>query len=88
MSDTNITVYSTPACPQCTMTKKLLDKRGVAFNAVDVSNDPEALAVIRGLGYTSAPVVVSGETHFSGFRPDALDQIIAASAKSDEADAA
>lgn len=83
-----ITVYSAPACQGCILTKKMLDKRGVAFSTVDVSDDPEALEIIRALGYASAPVVVSGDTHFSGFRPDALDQLIAASARADAADAA
>ena len=77
MPDAEITVYSSPACQQCVMTKKLLDRRGVAFNAVDVSDDPEALEMIRSLGYTTAPVVVAGDIHFSGFRPDSLDRIIA-----------
>jgi glutaredoxin-like protein NrdH len=59
------------------MTKKVLDRCGVPFTAVDLSEDPEALELIRNLGYTTAPVVVAGDAHFSGFRPDSLDRIIA-----------
>ena len=41
----------------------------------------EARDYVMSLGYSSAPVVVSGETHWSGFRPDSIkalaDQVLA-----------
>lgn len=69
-----VTVYTQPNCIQCVMTKKQLDKLGIAHDTVDVSADPEAHAYVRGLGYTAAPVVVvnDGEEHWAGFRPDRL----------------
>ena len=33
--------------------------------------------VIKGLGYQQAPVVVAGEDHWSGFRPDRIKAIAA-----------
>lgn len=72
-----ITVYTAPQCPQCTMTKKLLDKRGADYTCVDLSTDSDALALVRELGYSAAPVVVAGDVHFSSFRPDALDRLVA-----------
>ena len=72
-----VRVYTTPACPQCAMTKMWLDKKGVHYQMVDLAdpaniNDYEA---IKALGYTSAPIVAIGndyETHWHGFQPDRL----------------
>ena len=81
-----ITVYTNPDCVQCDRTKKWLDdpKRGNLkgqYKVVDLSQDPEALAAVKALGYASAPVVIVGnpgsnddETHWYGFRPDMLKE--------------
>lgn len=73
-----VTVYTKPSCPQCTMTKKVLDKLGIEHDTVDVTADPEAHAYVTGLGYQQAPVVVvgDGEQHWSGFSPDRLKGLI------------
>jgi len=73
-----VTVYTKPDCPQCTMTKKQLDKLGIDHDTVDVTQDPDAHAYVTGLGYASAPVVVvnDGEAHWSGFRPDHLRGLV------------
>lgn len=68
----SITVYSKPACVQCDATYRALDKRGLEYTIVDISQDAEALEMVRGLGYLQAPVVVAGDTHWSGFRPDQI----------------
>ena len=68
----SITVYSKPRCPQCDATYRALDKQGVSYERIDVTQDPESLAFIKGLGYQQAPVVVVGEDHWSGFRPDRI----------------
>lgn len=67
-----VTVYSLPNCVQCDSTKRLLTRNEVSFNEVDLSQDSDALAMIRELGYNAAPVVMAGEDHWSGFRPDKL----------------
>lgn len=67
-----ISVYSTPNCPQCKMSKKMLDEAGVEYQDIDLSQDPEAMAMVKELGYTAAPVVVVGKEHWSGFRHEYL----------------
>lgn len=67
-----ITVYSKPRCVQCDATYRALDKHGVDYQVVDVSADTDALAYILGLGYSQAPVVVVGDSHWSGYRPDRI----------------
>jgi glutaredoxin-like protein NrdH len=65
-----ITVYSKPMCVQCDATKRAFTKAGVSFDVVDITEDASALA----------PVVVAGEDHWSGFRPDKIKAISGAAA--------
>lgn len=67
-----ITVYTKPACVQCNATYRALDKAGVAYDVIDISENPEARDYVMALGYLQAPVVVAGEDHWSGFRPDRI----------------
>jgi glutaredoxin-like protein NrdH len=68
----SVTLYTLPNCPQCTATKLYLDKYEITHSTIDLSNDAEASAYINSLGYKQAPVVVAGEAHWSGFRPDKI----------------
>ncbi|OBJ56490.1 redoxin NrdH [Mycobacterium sp. 1423905.2] len=68
----SITVYSKPACVQCVATYKALDKQGIPYEKVDISLDVEARDYVMALGYLQAPVVVAGDDHWSGFRPDRI----------------
>lgn len=68
----NVTVYTKPHCVQCDATKRALSSKRIAYEAVDMSEDPDALATVKALGYAQAPVVVTSEDHWSGFRPDKI----------------
>lgn len=70
-----ITVYSKPACVQCTATTRELDRKGITYKYVDLTKDPEAMDTVRKLGYMQAPVVVAGDEHWAGFRPDKIGQL-------------
>lgn len=72
-----ITIYSAPGCAQCVGVKKSIERMGLEYNEIDVRADVNAEQYIRGLGYQSVPVVVSGELHFAGFRPDKIRQLAA-----------
>ncbi|SHF38465.1 ribonucleoside-diphosphate reductase class Ib glutaredoxin subunit [Lampropedia hyalina DSM 16112] len=72
----NITVYSKPSCVQCTATYRALDRQGIAYEVVDLSQDEAALAKVRALGYREAPVVVTEQDHWSGFRPDKISALL------------
>lgn len=80
MNTTTVTVYTKPACVQCTATKRALDKSGVAYTLVDITTDPDARDHVIALGYRQAPVVVAGNTHWSGFRPDMIKALAASPA--------
>lgn len=72
-----VVVYSKPGCPQCDMTVRQLEKLGIEYQKLDVTVDTAAFEVCRALGYLSAPVVVAGDDHWSGFRPDRLAALVA-----------
>lgn len=75
-----IVVYSKPACMQCTATTRELERKGIPFKYVDLSEDLEAVSTIKSLGYAQVPVVVAGEQHWSGFRPDKIRTLVEAAA--------
>ena len=74
---TTVTVYSQPACHACVMTKRHLDRRGIAYTELPINDDVRAAAME--LDIASAPVVcvsIDGvESWFGGYRPDRLDEI-------------
>lgn len=71
-----ITIYTKPACVQCTATKKAFDKAGADYHLIDITEDSAARDYIMSLGYLQAPVVVAGEHHWSGFRPDHIQAAV------------
>ena len=70
-----ITVYSKPSCVQCTATTRALDARGLPYEVIDLTEDADAMAAVMAMGYRQAPVVVAGEAHWAGFRPDMIGQL-------------
>ncbi|MDU0969228.1 MAG: glutaredoxin-like protein NrdH [Actinomycetaceae bacterium] len=76
----SITLYSKPRCVQCDATKRAFAKQGIAYQEIDMTQDPSALEYVKGMGFKQAPVVVAGDDAWSGFRPDKIKSIVAQSA--------
>lgn len=82
MNYPTITVYTQPNCQPCKRTKYVLDREGIEYAEVDISVDPDALEAIKALDYYQAPVVIvshgdtKDETHWSGLRPDMIEEFI------------
>lgn len=74
---TEVIVYTKPACVQCNATYRALDKEGIEYTLIDISKDVEARDYVMSLGYLQAPVVVVGDDHWSGFRPDRIKALSA-----------
>lgn len=72
-----ITVYTKPSCVQCSATYRALDAAGLEYEIRDLTLDPSALEQVKALGYLQAPVVIVGEEHWSGFRPDKIAEVAA-----------
>lgn len=71
----NVTVFSKKNCPQCTATKRKMDKENVPYIEIAIDEDPQALEHVRSMGYQQAPVVTVGDQHWSGFRPDRIASV-------------
>jgi glutaredoxin-like protein NrdH len=71
------TVYTKPNCVQCEQTKRYMEKNGIEYNTVDITQDQEAFEMVLGLGFRSAPVVITPTDSWSGFRPDKINLLAA-----------
>lgn len=74
-----VTVYTKPGCVQCNATYKTMDKKGINFTPVDVTQDSSAFEKASSFGVTSMPIVVvekEGEVvnYWGGFNPDKIEQ--------------
>jgi len=70
-----ITVYTKPGCVQCNATYRALDKKGIAYRSLDISEDPEALERLKALGAQQAPAVETPNDFWTGFRPDKIEEL-------------
>ena len=60
---------------ECTATTRALEARGLALDLVDLTEDAAALKAVTAMDYRQAPVVVAGDLHWAGFRPDMIDRL-------------
>ncbi|QTO55004.1 glutaredoxin-like protein NrdH [Duffyella gerundensis] len=67
-----IIIYTKDACVQCDATKNAMARSGLDYQLVNLDQNVEAIEHLRALGYRQVPVVIAGETHWSGFRPDKI----------------
>lgn len=54
-----IKVYSKTVCPQCRMVKKFLDDKGIAYEEINVENNPEAKEYLESANIRTVPVTVT-----------------------------
>jgi len=72
-----VTVYSLPACVQCDRTKKLLEREGIEYRSVDLTEDPAKAAALKEAGFMQAPIVeLEDGTIWGGFRPDLIKKLV------------
>ena len=69
-----VTLYTTDFCPYCRSAKALLDKRGVAYEEINLARDADARIKLREItGMVTFPQIVIGDDAIGGF-----DQLLAA----------
>ena len=63
-----IEIYTSPFCPYCTRAKKLLKKKGAAFDEINVGFDAAKRATMRDRagGRTSVPQIFIDGRHIGG----------------------
>ena len=63
-----VRVYTTAYCPFCDAAKRLLQQRGIPFEAIDVSDDAERAALKRRTGWRTVPQIFLDEELVGGYQ--------------------
>lgn len=63
-----VEIYTTPYCPYCHAAKRLLQKKGVSYAEIDVSQDPDLRVKMtqRANGRRTVPQIFIGGQHVGG----------------------
>lgn len=72
-----VTVFTKPRCPQCEATKRQFTKLGVPFETVDLTENPSTMEQLLEAGFRQAPVVITPDNSWTGYRPDLIREIAA-----------
>lgn len=64
-----IIIYTAQTCPYCDQAKKLLEKKRVNYETIDITNDSEQrhLMVEKSNGLRTVPQVFINDQHIGGF---------------------
>jgi glutaredoxin 3 len=63
----NIRIYTTPSCPYCVRAKRLLQKKGLIYEEIDVAGDDAAREKLaEQTGMLTVPQIFIGERHVGG----------------------
>ena len=71
-----LTVYTAQGCFKCKAAMRWLDKRGAAYQAVDI-DQAGMRETLREAGHRALPVITDGTTWVADFRPDQLAKLVA-----------
>jgi glutaredoxin 3 len=64
-----VTVYTTDPCGFCRQAKALLETRGVDYEEISLTKDPETRAwLVQLTGQMTFPQIIAGERVIGGFR--------------------
>ena len=61
-----LTVYTKTNCPFCDRAKSLLESRGVAYNTINLEQQPDARDFLVDQGLRSVPQIFNGTTLLQG----------------------
>jgi len=70
-----VVIYTTPNCPQCMMTARTMDKYGIVYDKVDLTQHPNLIEKFQEMGHMSAPIVVTDKKTWSGFRIEKIKSL-------------
>lgn len=70
-----VVVYTQPNCQPCKATLRRFREAGVV---VIENSAAEYVDLLKAMGHSSAPIVMDGRKHWSGYRPDLIDEAIEA----------
>lgn len=62
-----VKIFTTQTCPYCVRAKRLLQRKNVPYQEIDVSTDDEArLRLMRETGRRTVPQIFIGDLHVGG----------------------
>jgi glutaredoxin 3 len=68
MAAPKITVYTKQSCPFCVRAKRLLDKKGVAYDEISVEGKDDLRAwLVEKTGQMTVPQIFAGERSLGGY---------------------
>ncbi len=71
--DKTVTIYSTPTCHFCQMTKEFLKEKGISYTDFNVASDIEKRQeMIQKSGQMGVPVIFVGDEMIIGFDQEKL----------------
>jgi glutaredoxin 3 len=63
----SVKIYTTPYCPYCVRAKRLLERKGVRFEEIDVANDDQTrIDLAQRTGLRTVPQIFIGERCVGG----------------------
>ena len=83
---TQVTIYSTLSCPYCIRAKQLLERKGIAYKEINLSNEaPEVrMELMQRTNHRTVPQIFIKDEFIGGFdqlyaleREGKLDQLLA-----------
>ena len=76
MESPKVRIYTTDYCPYCVRAKRLLEKKGVSYEEIDVGDDDQLRVWLEEkTGQRTVPQVFAGDRSLGGFSDiDALDR--------------
>ena len=73
----DVTIYTTPTCSFCHMTKAFLKDKGVDFTDIDLTKDQDAARqVVEATGQMGVPVTKIDDEYVIGFDKATLTQLL------------
>ena len=81
----HVVIYTTPVCPYCVRAKQLLQRKGVAYEEVDISRDAALRQqIMERTRQRTVPQIFINDQHIGGFddmyaldRAGGLDPLLA-----------
>jgi len=75
--DKSVTIYTTPTCHFCQMSKEFFKENGVTYAEHDVAADPaQRQAMIEKSGQMGVPVITIGDDIVVGFDKKRLSELL------------
>lgn len=66
-------IYTTPICPQCEKAKQFLEEKGIAYDVIDASENPD---IFKRAGHKMVPIIEIGDTLLIGFDKKKIEEAL------------